>query len=566
MSRPRPRRRWYHNTQQDVLLEYANLKTTCPDGIYMSLTPGKPTQWSGVLFVREVIFNTDIFHPLVTPLTTYTYGASSSNSGAVGATDVEPLPPGGFGLSDAFPHWFGVSKRRTASSVNSSRSASAPVDASEREIPEMEVQPSLAYVPPRAPIANVLDYVKRSFDDADVLNGLPAEAATNPGAWKAWQAHRCSMQQQGRLGQASSDHMDIIQGKQESNGSRGQPKHSDDWSWEGVWERRVRKGIDASISDQVLFGASGGNELLLIPIPDDPDLTPRPLHIKKRKRQSSRHSYTTYGSLATGSLAPAAKVRRAATMSYPPTFLKSQSTQDRERPTDPTRSSRAVTLGTTQWADANRRSASRNVSPSSRQLSKPLSKGEEIPPLDWNCSLDSDSQHTVRRLPSIKHRILSRVMNTLIGKPSSSQLNAEDRGSRRPSVEESTSNDSAGQTTDARTSLSTTERSSSSDTNLETALSQFPEPPGSPLIAPASISALEQAKIEFQAYRRLHAPSDAVIIRPEILITPEVASVDANKDRSLYLAVEISAVAGPGRESQNHCFYGLDVAVIIDNS
>ncbi|KAL8929362.1 MAG: hypothetical protein Q9172_000535 [Xanthocarpia lactea] len=249
----------------------------------MSLTPGKPTQWSGVLFVREgpyapailrfhvffplgypeipplVIFNTDIFHPLVTPLTTYTYGSSSSNSGAVGATDEEVLPPGGFGLSDAFPHWFGVSKRRTASSGNSSRSASAQVGASDGEIPsctEMEVKPSAEYMPLRAPIAKVLDYVKRSFDDVDVLNGLPAEAATNPGAWKAWQAQRCSMQQQGRLGKASSD------GKQESNGSRGQPKHSDDWSWEGVWERRVRKGVDASISDQVLFGASGGNELV----------------------------------------------------------------------------------------------------------------------------------------------------------------------------------------------------------------------------------------------------------------------------------------------------------------
>ncbi|KAL8859516.1 MAG: hypothetical protein Q9178_003915 [Gyalolechia marmorata] len=253
-------------------------------------------------------------------------------------------------------------------------------------------------------------------------------------------------------------------------------------------------------------------------------------------------------------------------MSDPSTFLKSQSTQDRDKATDPTRSSRAVTLGTTQWVDANRRAASRNLSSMSRKLSKPLSRGEETPPLGWNCSLDSDSQHTVRRLASIKHRILSRVMNTLIGNSSSSQLNAEDREVRRPSLEESASNDSAGQTTDARTSFSTTEKSSSTDTNVGTALSEFPEPPGSPLTVPASISAFEQAKLEFQAYRRLHAPSDAVVIRPEILITPELASVDANKDQSLYLAVEISAVAGPGRESPNHCFYGLDVAVIIDNS
>ena len=305
---------------------------------------------------------------------------------------------------------------------------------------------------------------------------------------------------------------------------------------------------------------------LLIPIPDDPYLTPRPLHVNKRKRQSSQHSYIAHGSLATGSLAPAAKVRRAATMSDPSTFLKSQSTQDRDKATNSTRSSRAVTLGTTQWVDANRQATSHNVSSSSHQLSKPLSKGAETPPLDWNCSLDSDSQHTVRRLPSIKHRVLSRVMNTLTGKSSSSQLNAEDREVRRPSLGESTSNDSAGQTTNARTSFSTTARTSISDTNLETALSEFPQPPGSPLTVPASISAFEQAKLEFQAYRRLHAPSDAVVISPEILITPEVASVDANKDRSLYLAVEISAVAGPGRKSQNHCFYGLDVAVIIDNS
>lgn len=33
--------------------ESTTLKEACPEGIYLSLTPGDPTKWSGVLFVRE---------------------------------------------------------------------------------------------------------------------------------------------------------------------------------------------------------------------------------------------------------------------------------------------------------------------------------------------------------------------------------------------------------------------------------------------------------------------------------------------------------------------------------
>ena len=31
----------------------ASLKHVCPEGIYLSLTPACPTEWSGVLFVRK---------------------------------------------------------------------------------------------------------------------------------------------------------------------------------------------------------------------------------------------------------------------------------------------------------------------------------------------------------------------------------------------------------------------------------------------------------------------------------------------------------------------------------
>lgn len=177
-----------------------------------------------------ITFITDIFHPLVTPVTSYTYGAITPESGGKSAADEQRLPPGAFGLADAFPLWFGASERSTTS----------------------EVQSSAEQVPPRPSMASVLNYLKRSFDDSDVLNRLPAEAATNPGAWKAWQAYRVSIE-------VTSS---ALQDKHKSQSLKSQARHPDDWSWEGVWERRVRKGIDASISDQVLFGASGGDEMV----------------------------------------------------------------------------------------------------------------------------------------------------------------------------------------------------------------------------------------------------------------------------------------------------------------
>ncbi|KAI4285306.1 MAG: hypothetical protein L6R38_000730 [Xanthoria sp. 2 TBL-2021] len=167
-------------------------------------------------------------------------------------------------------------------------------------------------------------------------------------------------------------------------------------------------------------------------------------------------------------------------------------------------------------------------------------------------------QDLPRAEPAAKIRIQSTL---LIGRSNSGQPLADEGTRKRPSIEGSISNGSAGPTTEERVS-STTERSSSIGTNLETALSEFPEPP---LTRPTTLSAFEH-RSNFQAYRKLHAPTDVAIVRPEILITPELDSVDSNKDRSLYVAVEVSAAAEAGRKTQDDRFYGLDIAVIIDNS
>lgn len=39
--------------RQNLLSEFAGLKQSCPRGIFVSLTPGDPSLWSGVIFVRK---------------------------------------------------------------------------------------------------------------------------------------------------------------------------------------------------------------------------------------------------------------------------------------------------------------------------------------------------------------------------------------------------------------------------------------------------------------------------------------------------------------------------------
>lgn len=285
---------WHHNIQQHALLEYSSLKQACPQGIYLSLKPGAPTQWSGVLFVRKgpyapailrfqvsfppnypslppvITFISDIFHPLVAPLTTYTYTTGSSSSETVSATDEERLLPGGFSLRHGFPNWFGRSQKSASSSATSSRVVSdahegaanrreglykhsSPEDLSSRgsslrseSFRMSNFRSRLRY--PNQPsllirMTEVLEYMKRAFDDETALDTLPLEAAGNSGAWKAWRAYR-------RSNETGSKLVDSVPSLSKQS----------EWSWEGVWEDRVRKGIDASIAESTLYGGTGGGD------------------------------------------------------------------------------------------------------------------------------------------------------------------------------------------------------------------------------------------------------------------------------------------------------------------
>lgn len=225
-----------------------------------------------------ITFVTDIFHPLVTPLTTYTYTTGLLGSDPVSATDEDRLPPGGFGLSHAFPHWFGKSDPIASSSVDSLRNVSSPYGRDDASGPlrspsrENGHRPLSDHERCRVSIIDVLDYVKRAFDDEELLDGLPLEAAPNPGAWKAWQAHRRNALQHPGHRQISNVHSGALQkgdAAHAAHETQNKARRPEEWSWDGVWRERVRRGIDASISDQVLFGAGGGDDIVSLHLCQD---------------------------------------------------------------------------------------------------------------------------------------------------------------------------------------------------------------------------------------------------------------------------------------------------------
>jgi Ubiquitin-conjugating enzyme len=165
-----------------------------------------------------VTFATDIFHPLLVPLTTQTFSSSASDANdTFSASDGDRLRPGGFSLRDGFPGWFGTPPQNAATN--------------------------------RPRIVEVLVYMKSTFEDATMLDNIPLEAAGNPGAWHAWQSHR-------GVSKASTPSISPIEARRSPEaGSQTLPGN---WNWEGVWESRVKIAIENSLSDPVLYGPKGG--------------------------------------------------------------------------------------------------------------------------------------------------------------------------------------------------------------------------------------------------------------------------------------------------------------------
>lgn len=111
-------------------------------------------------------------------------------------------------------------------------------------------------------IVEVLYYLKHVFEDEALLDDLSLEAAANPGAWHAWQAHRRKARLQKSQTENAEGHKRSMSANVASSSTPGRVKSSGDWNWDGVWQERVKKGINQSVSESMLFGSVDGDDLV----------------------------------------------------------------------------------------------------------------------------------------------------------------------------------------------------------------------------------------------------------------------------------------------------------------
>lgn len=241
------------------------------------------------------------------------YTTDIQDSGTVSATDEERLPPGGFSLRHGFPSWFGRGTRKPTERVNS-ESLQTPVRGSRSGAglgsPESGTASSVSPASGKRSVHGelprrksnvgmyeVLRYIRSTFDDGDILDLIPLAAAGNPGAWHAWRTHRIksgniqvSVDSKERSnwhdglsddGSTTSSEVRAPEGYQRLAGGTSTlstARRPGEWNWDGVWEFRVKKGVDASVSDAVLFGNTPVDDLF------------RFLHIQDDEIQSIREN------------------------------------------------------------------------------------------------------------------------------------------------------------------------------------------------------------------------------------------------------------------------------------
>ena len=196
-----------------------------------------------------VTISTDVFHPLLVPLTTYSFSTETIDSmSRVSVVDEDQRLPGTFCLRHGFRNWF-RNAERTAEKSKTSTDGEVSNSTSTSPNPSSSEPLSKPTADQEYNIVQVLEYMKSAFEDASLLDNLPVEYAGNPGAWHAWRAYRNLPQEQPR-----SSSLAVTDPAQMRSPV---PKHPSEWNWDGVWEARVKDGVDNSFNEATLFGNAG---------------------------------------------------------------------------------------------------------------------------------------------------------------------------------------------------------------------------------------------------------------------------------------------------------------------
>lgn len=234
-----------------------------------------------------------MFHPLITPLTTYMYTTDSQIFGTASASDDERLPPGGFSLRHGFPGWFRKDRKAEKEQKTMSldhngeihtSSASYKVGPNKSTL-EASDFPIGKKIEQEIGIYELLRYIRSTFDNEDILDQVPLDIAGNPGAWHAWRTQRTkkdkikmvadnktvvesqNLNTEGEVSMPRNKSPTVtsqqrIQGLDGTGILYTKTKKPGEWNWDGVWEVRVKKCIEASVSESVLFGKDAADDLI----------------------------------------------------------------------------------------------------------------------------------------------------------------------------------------------------------------------------------------------------------------------------------------------------------------
>lgn len=187
-------------------------------------------------------FSTDVFHPLIAPLTTHTHTPSPVDADSSTASEDARLAPGVFSLRHGFPSWFAHSRSNTTGTRNFSGSTDDSAISSSTPVQEEPRDPKIS-------IIQILRYIVSSFSNEELLDSITLNCAANAGAYHAWRTFRGNNGPGGNRSDRTENH------------AAGRSRRPGEWNWEGVWEARIKKGVSTSLSEAVLYGTSSGEEV-----------------------------------------------------------------------------------------------------------------------------------------------------------------------------------------------------------------------------------------------------------------------------------------------------------------
>lgn len=198
----------------------------------------------------NVTFLSDVFHPLIAPLTTYTYSTRDQSSETISAS-VEKLPPGGLSLRHGFPEWYDTAPASITVTATDDNVFNTDFGRANEATDEPKESPH---------IIEVLQYMRIVLDTETVLDTVPVEMAANTGAWHAWRSYRAKMENQ-RSTMTTANAISRDRSMSPSKTQPGGARKPGEWSWNGVWEDRVKKAVQSSISEATLYGGDAISEV-----------------------------------------------------------------------------------------------------------------------------------------------------------------------------------------------------------------------------------------------------------------------------------------------------------------